>query len=118
MWKRLRHSPLLNIFLIFLIVFVGYHTLNLARSTWDLYREARGSETKITELTKKKQELEAYLEELQQREAIEREAKERFNLKKPGEEVVVVIPDKNPPAAAPLTFFEKIRLFFARLLRF
>lgn len=46
---------------------------------------------KIAELTKKREELEEYLAELKTVEAVKREAKERFNLKLPGEEVAVVV---------------------------
>lgn len=75
-------------------------------------KEAKDREEKIIELNQKKAELEAYIAELQSREAIEREAKERLNLKLPGEEVVIVVPEKDSPEEAPKNIWDKIKSFF------
>ena len=82
-------------------------------------REARSNQEKIEELTKKKQELEAYLAELSTDEAIKREAKERLNLKEPGEEVVVVAAEEagaeknqeNP------SFWDRVKNLFSALFK-
>ena len=61
----------------------------MMRDTIVLRREAREMEAKRAELLQKKSELEGHLGELDTSEAVEREAKARFNLKKQGEQVVV-----------------------------
>lgn len=85
-----------------------------------LRQEAKNAERKVEELTRKKAELEAYLAELQTPEAVEREAKERLNLKKKGEEVVVVVPkdEKEDASVVSVTFWQKIKSFFAGILGF
>jgi cell division protein FtsB len=89
-----RKSLLFNVFLTAAVVLLGYSAYKMVRDTLILRDESKEIERRIGELKKKKTELEAYLAELQSIEAIEREAKERFNLKKIGEKVIVVLPDK------------------------
>ena len=111
---KIKKSLILNILLVFFVAVVGYSAFNMARQAVDSGREARTSEEKIKELVKKKEELEAYLVELQTPEAVEREVKERLNLKKKGEEVVVVVPEEKKKIAIPeQTWWQKIKLFFA-----
>lgn len=120
MWEIFRNSRIINLALFGLLIFVGYHTFILGRQAFGLYHETRTTKEKIAELSQKKEELETYLRELEHRQAIEREAKERFNLKKPGEEVVVVIGEdleKNEIPPTP-TFFGRVKLFLASIFSF
>ena len=81
-----------------------------------LRREYKDQQQEIDTLSRKKGELEAYIAELQSREAVEREAKSRLNLKLPGEEVVVVVPKKKELEEDKLgTFWKRTRGFFSRL---
>ncbi|MBI2121838.1 MAG: hypothetical protein HYT98_01830 [Candidatus Sungbacteria bacterium] len=81
----------INLFLIVLLVAAGYAAYNLGYGAWQSWLESRSIKQQIEELTEKKNNLEAYLAELKTVEAVKREAKERFNLKLPGEEVAVVV---------------------------
>ena len=81
----------INLFLIVLLVAAGYAAYNLGYDTWKLWAESRDMKQQIAELTQKKEEFEVYLAELKTVEAVKREAKERFNLKLPGEEVAIVV---------------------------
>lgn len=92
--KWIKDSILFHIFLLIVAIAVAYGSFYLARQALGLYRESMGNRKKIEELRQKKQELEAYLEHLQTPGAVERQAKERFNLKLPGEQVVVVLAQK------------------------
>lgn len=76
--------------------------------------ESEETTKKIDGLKRKKQELEAALAEIQTKEAVEREAKARLNLKKPGEEVVVVVPEKkiNAPQPVPVNVWSRFMLLF------
>ena len=68
-------------------------------------------------LTQKKQELEEELRRLEAPGAGERQAKERLNLKLPGEEVTVVISEKKPGELSATTssqgWWNRIRLWFS-----
>lgn len=79
-------------------VLVSWGSYNMVRQALTLRAESRNTGEKVEELLKKKQELEAYIAELEDPRTIEREAKERLNLKLAGEEVVVVVPpaEKKP----------------------
>lgn len=92
--KRIRNSILFHIFLLVVAVAVAYGSFSIAKQAYILYRESSANRQKIGELKDKKRELEAYLERLRAPGAIELTAKERLNLKLPGEQVVVVISEK------------------------
>ena len=62
--------------------------------------EENDLQLKKMKLLEKKAALESELSELQTREGIEREAKERFNLKMPGEKVVIVVPESTESATS------------------
>lgn len=112
---RSKKSLLINIAFILAAALVSYSASRMVRNV--LITKTRSDEMtqKIEELKKKKQELEAALVELRTKEAVEREAKARLNLKKPGEEVVVVVPDEkknNAPVTKSQTFWSRITSFF------
>lgn len=92
MWPKVKNSTALNLILLLLAVLTAYGAFNLARYGWELKKEWQEAQKKIGELTEKKQGLEKYRAELETKEAVERRAKERLNLKLPGEKVVVLVP--------------------------
>lgn len=92
--KWIKDSVLFHIFLLILSAAVGYGSYRLARQAFLVYRESAANQKRIGELTQKKEELQAYLERLQTPGEVERQAKERLNLKLPGEQVVVVVAEK------------------------
>ncbi len=92
--KWIKNSLLFHIFLLIVAIAVAYASLYLAKQALALYRESMANQRKIEHLTQRKRELEAYLEHLQTPGAIEQQARERLNLKLPGEQVVVVLTQK------------------------
>ena len=92
MWHYFKNSFPLNILLILLAIMVGYSSSGMLRRAYELYKEKWAGEEKIKEFSQKKAELEARITEFTTPEAREREAKSRLNLKRQGEEVVVVVP--------------------------
>lgn len=114
MWRNITSSLVLNVIIALVAIAGVYSAISMVRDALVLKNESRDIQSRIHELESKKSELEQYLTELQTEEAIEREAKERFNVKKPGEEVVVVIPQKKEEAsvAVPPTLWKKIKAFF------
>ena len=116
MWSYFKQSFVLNLLLLVIAIGALYHTYRIVSDAVSLRNETNTIAEKIDELTQKKEQLEAYLEELKTKEAIEREARERFNLKKPGEEVVVVLPNKHVEDKVPEAtgFWARIKSFFQR----
>ena len=117
MWQIFKKSILANIAFLALSILVGYGAYNVVFQALVLRGESRGTDVKIQALLKKKAELEQYTAELQSRQAVEREAKERLNLKLPGEEVVVVVPEKKPEISQQLeSRLGRTKSFFKHLL--
>lgn len=114
--EKIKNSLLLNVLLFLLALAAGYGAFNMVKQAAVLKKEEEDARKKIEELAKKRKELESALLELQSPEAIEREAKERFNLKRSSEEVVVVVPEKKgaPASTTPSAFWEKIKSLFKR----
>lgn len=92
--KWIKNSLLFHIFLLIVAGAVAYGSFYMVRQALSLYRESMANQRKIEQLTQRKRELEAYLEHLQTPGAIEQQARERLNLKLPGEQVVVVLARK------------------------
>lgn len=115
MWEKIKNSIIFNVVIVVLAVFLAVSASRTMRQAFLVREEVEKEKEKIEELQKKKTELEAYLLELETKDAIEREAKQELNLKLPGEEVVVVVPEKNGVSfASPprLTVWERIKLWF------
>lgn len=115
MWEKIKQSIVFSIVIVILAVFLGINAYRTVRQSIVLREEAARERGKIEELRRKKEEIEGYLTELQTRGAIEREAKSRLNLKLPGEEVMVVIPEKKEelvPVPPPHGFWERIKRRF------
>lgn len=115
MWSRISRSPIGNIVFVAILAAVSYGVFGMIRDALILKEEDRETAEKIEELVAKKEELEAQLAELKTAEAAERTAKERLNVKKPGEHVVVVVPSEEQSAAttsAQLSVWKKIKKFF------
>lgn len=118
MWTFLKKSLLTHIAFFLITVATAYGTYQMVNYALALRAESRHTQEKIKELMEVKKDLEARLVEIQTPEAVEREAKEKLNLKKAGESVVVVVPEeekKKEKEAAPMGFFGKVGIFFKNL---
>ena len=93
-FSRFKNSLALHTVLFIFAVAVGYGSVRSARQGIIAYQERAANREKIEALTQRKRMLEEELTRLQSPGVEEREAKERLNLKLPGEQVVVVLPDK------------------------
>lgn len=106
---------MLNFFLTGMAVWVGWGTYRMVWHTYGTWKEVKDETTEIAALQARKEELEFAIAELSSKNAVEREAKRRLNLKSPGEEVVVVVSDKSPQPGGETrrsTFFERIKRYF------
>jgi len=94
-----------------LFLWGGYNRLHEAVA---LYREKEARDEELHILQEKDQSIRDELRKLGNLSVIEREAKERFNLKRPGETVIVIVPDtglQGESAEPRESFFERIRSF-------
>ena len=121
LWIRTKHSLLFNMFLLFLAGGLLLGFINIIRQAIYFKDQSEVLNQRVAELTQKKQELEAHIAELGTAQVQEREAKGRLNVKKPGEEVVVVVPEQKKQegtgAAVPVpaSFWKRIEMFFDRV---
>ncbi len=102
-------SVLLGV-LIFVVVgslIVANWRINQKRAAYQSQLEALQAELQTLEL--QKQQLQSQIYQTSEEEYLEREARETFNLKKPGEEVVAVLPaEETEGGESGQGFFEKI----------
>ena len=112
-----KKSFAVNIALILVATAISYSAARMVQNALSMRAQSADMTQKIEQLKVKKQELEVLLTELQTKEAVEREAKERLNLKKPGEQVVVVVSKKKDisPVEQPMNLWEKFTSFFKGL---
>ena len=103
-----------NIFAVILTVIL----LMALRNVWDVYKKndmarinKEEAETRLSELETKKNNLEFEISRLGSDRGVEEELRERFQVTKPGEQVLVIV-DKNTemktPAEVPQTILQKI----------
>ncbi|OGZ62098.1 MAG: hypothetical protein A3H51_01525 [Candidatus Spechtbacteria bacterium RIFCSPLOWO2_02_FULL_38_8] len=81
--------PLLFIFVVALFLFI---IVGQIKRTYSIYSTADKLESELNKIEQENKNLEAQIGDLKSLEAIDKEARERLNLKKEGEEVVIIIP--------------------------
>ena len=118
-WQKIKNSLPINILIGICALAICIGAYRLVAETFGLRQEYEANQKKIEELKKKKEELEARLIELKNPAVVEREAKERLNLKRPGEEVVVVVPENiaTTSAATSSKVWQRITSFFKKFSR-
>ncbi len=87
-------APATVVFLVVVAGFLAVGAVKMILRAREIQKERALLETKVREFEAKKADLEASIQNIDSREAIERSAKDKLNLKNPGEEVVVVEPDR------------------------
>ena len=120
MWKRIINSLSINALLGALAVVCALSAVSIARQAIQISRDSVGASARLEELMAKKKELESRIREQEMDEVVRYQAKARFNLKNPGENIVVVLPDTKeipPDGAGDHSLWERIKSFFAGVLR-
>ncbi len=94
--------PILLGCLIFIIVgYLVYSDLKINSRRAELNTQLRTLQQELQELEARRQQLQTQISQTMSEEYLEKEARETFNLKKPGEEVVTVLPPENEQEARP-----------------
>lgn len=112
----IKHIFALNIALIAVAAATAIGAIRMARGTQALRAEVESAEDRLAAAHEKKQELRRRIAEQDAPETVEYQAKAKMNLKNPGEEVVVVVPE--PPSAPepePAGWWRYLQDFFARM---
>jgi len=82
-----------KVFFFFMVIALVALLLNFVRESYHKYQlseEISGLETEVKRLEGRKQQLAGLMEYFEQESYLEREARQRLNLKKPGEKVVIL----------------------------
>lgn len=87
-----------------------------ARTTWTLRQENRELARELAAREEEKQALKKRLHELSLPRRIEEEAKLRLQVRRPGEEVVIIVPSKETPASTTPAAEEKKRGLLAPIM--
>ncbi|MDO8600510.1 MAG: septum formation initiator family protein [bacterium] len=115
--KKFLRNPATLLIALLLFVWLGVQFWGVAKKAYVLREERKRLETELVLLQKRKAELEEGLARLQSEAFLEREAKRRLNLKNPGEQVVVIVPEEKKEATTtPQSFWSRVGsiLFFWR----
>ena len=84
----------ITILLLILIVFLAIGLSKQFKKTYSLNKAIDELEEKLTNTESENKNLKANIDSFQDPKTIDREARERLNLKKEGEEVVIIIPSE------------------------
>ncbi len=90
-------SKIVLILLGILIIVFTWNLIGFMNKREDTARNKRIAEDKITELEKVRTQLSADIGKLNTEEGVEENIREKFGLVKEGEEMIVIVEDKNPP---------------------
>ena len=115
-WSRITQSLFFNVFFLIVAASVSYSAVYMVMQARDMKKESVLLDAEIIRLQKEKTDLEAAIAELKTPHAAEREAKERLNLKWPGEEVAVILsePGKEKTEEQKSTFLQSVKKWIFR----
>jgi len=91
-------SLLLGGLLLIVVIFLVVSNLRINQRRADLTSKLDNLKKEITDLEKEKEDLQAKAAQGNDQSYLEQQARERFNLKKPGEDVITVIPPEQVQA--------------------
>ena len=108
MWRRLIAVGLLIVLVL------------AVRAVWGVYQKSQDSyvlkveaKAKLDDLKGREAELRADIANLHSEKGVEAELRERYDVAAPGEGVVVIIDQPEPPPEPPPSKFQKIKSFFS-----
>ncbi len=107
-------SQWVALFSILLMVWALYQFVGVFQGAYNLEHEFSTAEAKKNLLEKRNQDLTQSLQKFDNPEFLEREAKDRLNLKNPGEEVAVIVPGQQATISSPAekSFWSRIKNLF------
>ena len=112
----MQSKPVLALLGIIIIVF-AWSVLRFWGQMRETGRNKEMVEEKVAELKLQKEKLASDINSLNTKEGKERVFRENFGLAKEGEEVIVVVEDKNPPEPPKTSFTSSFFSFFKNLFK-
>ncbi len=94
-WKHIMQSKLFLMFLGVVILVFIYSMFGLVGKMEETSRNRKIAEDKITELEKSKEKLNSDISKLKTEQGVEENIREKFGLAKEGENMILVVDDKN-----------------------
>ena len=98
-WKNIAQSKPVLVFLAVLVLFFAWQVLGFMRKMQVTVENRKIAEDKVAQLEKEKEKLSADIAKLKTDQGVEESIRDKFGLVKEGEEVIVVIEDKDQPKA-------------------
>ena len=114
-WRAFFASRVVLAILLFFLLGMGMASFRALEAGWQAQAERKEVKDRVRELTEKKEALTSELEDLRSAEGVEREARQKLNFRKPGEEVVIIQEVNSTPAendAGTASFWETIKHWF------
>lgn len=96
-WRNIMQSTPVLIFLGFLVLIFAWSVLGFWNKMQDNNKSKQIAEDKLTSLMEQKEKLTSDINSLQTDQGKERVFRENFGLVKEGEDVIVIVEDKNKP---------------------
>ncbi|PJE64532.1 MAG: hypothetical protein COU90_01675 [Candidatus Ryanbacteria bacterium CG10_big_fil_rev_8_21_14_0_10_43_42] len=90
-WRDILSSRFIIIPLFLLLIIGGVSSFRALMQGWEAQSARKETEVRIQELEEERRQLSSELEEFKSGRAIEREARQKLNLRKPGEEVIIIV---------------------------
>lgn len=104
--KNRMYSRTTLVVLLFIIIFTARGVFNLYLRNQESVKALQDTKMKVKELTERKDQLSNEITKLNEDDGVEQEIREKFNVIKPGENVVLIVPDE-----AATTTVEKPSIF-------
>lgn len=93
-WQNIFFAVFLGLLILIVVGFLFFANWQMGQRRRELNSQIEALQKEIQALEEKHQTLEVDLSQSAEESYLEKEARERFNLKKPGEEVVTILPFK------------------------
>lgn len=120
MLHKVLRSPWVALFSIAVAIWALYQFAGVFQNAYDLEKEFSVLDAKKNLFEKRNQELARTLQKFDNPEFLEREAKDRLNLKNQGEEVAVIVPEAQATSSMPAekSFWSRLRSLFSRRIKY
>ena len=116
-WRNIMQSKPVLILLGVVILVFAWSVLGFWNQMRETSRNKQIVENKVIELKEQKEKLVSDIESLKTEEGKEKFFRENYGLAKEGENVIVVVEDKTPPAPAKTSFSDGFFSFFKNIFK-
>jgi len=116
-WRNILQSRPVLVLLGAIILIFAWSVLGFWNKMEETGKNKQAVENKVAELKEQKEKLLADINSLQTEEGKEKFFRENYGLAKEGENVIVVVEDKTPPAPAKTSFSDGFFSFFKNIFK-